>query len=105
MNALNATITNYTNNYTGIELRQSSHNDWGIYFTDGMVPKGTYDKATKKWANLKSGYTINIDVWAEGTYDGFDALGNPVPLKYKNSLGKWITTTKPFTVKVKVVVK
>ena len=77
----------------GFELKQNGLNSYALYFKDEKAPvplKGS----------LKSSYTVKVELWPEGTFDGFDAVSKrPIPLE--NGKAK----SKPVTIKIKINVK
>ena len=92
----------------GFRLEQSGGGNWTIYFEDPVAPQ------KKNGAKPGSSYTLQIELWAEGTYTLVDQFGNPttdeasgrpVALQYYNkSTKKWIKS-KPTMVKVKVNIR
>ena len=95
----------------GLQLVQSGANTWVIAFDDYTLPEMKPDKKGKA-VSLKSGYSLKIQLWAEGTYvtDAFgnpakDAKGNIIPLYNTAKKPKAITKPTVVTVKVNIVTR
>jgi hypothetical protein len=81
------------------ELVRNGENSWTVRFKAGFDPAAQVNGKGK--STLKASYTVKLELWADGTYNGLDANGKPIALT--NAKGK--AKTKPVTVKLKIDLK
>ena len=105
-------LTDGTNPSDGFRLVQNGQNSYTVCFIDGKapIPRGKASSAA-----LKPGYTLRVELWAEGTYVLIDpstglettakTIGAPEALVMKNKAGKVVARSKPTTVNVKVNIR
>ena len=84
----------------GFELVRCGENDWTIVFKDDKAPTKIKKKNGKDV--LKSSYTLQLELWAEGTYN---TVTNPDGSVTAQPVKEGKKASKPTIVKVKVYIK